>query len=119
MIGSGARNYFNPRYRGDQMAKITEKEIIDEVYNLILNKNVQQDERVILVNFKNNVGAKADFQNELMKLGGELQQLAVKNLSNNKKMSFEVSEFSKKIAYYGELKSNWARGLLMMNMIFR
>lgn len=98
------------------MVKITEEEIIDEVYNLILNENIHQDERMILIKFKNNIGAKADFQNELMDLASRLQQLAVKNLSNNKKMSLEVSEFCKKIAYYGQFELNLGRGLIMTNL---
>lgn len=98
------------------MVKITEEEIIDEVYNLILNENIHQDERMILIKFKNNIGAKADFQNELMDIASRLQQLAVKNLSNNKKMSLEVSEFCKKIAYYGQFELNLGRGLIMTNL---
>lgn len=98
------------------MAKITEAEILNEVYDLILNSNIHQDEREILVDFKNKMVAKADFQNELIKLAAQLRQLAMKNLSNNKKMSLEVSEFCKKIAYYGQFELNLGRGLIMTNL---
>lgn len=33
------------------MTKVTKTEIMNEVYDLILNANVTQDERAILVNF--------------------------------------------------------------------
>lgn len=80
------------------MTKITEAEIMNEVYDLILNANVTQDERAILVNFKDRVTAK--------------------NLAAQKKMSPETSAFYKKIATYGQQELNWARGLAMTGVIF-
>lgn len=99
------------------MTKITETEIINEVYDLILNANVTQDERAILVNFKNHVNDK-NFANELMRLAAGLRQLAIKNLVAQKKMSPETSAFYKKIATYGQQELNWARGLAMTGVIF-
>ena len=99
------------------MTKITETEIINEVYDLILNANVTQDERAILVNFKNHVNDK-NFANELMRLAAGLRQLAIKNLAAQKKMSLETSAFDKKIATYGQRELNWARGLAMTGVIF-
>lgn len=99
------------------MTKITETEIMNEVYDLILNVNVSQDERTILVNFKNHVNDK-NFANELMGLAAELRQLGIKNLAAQKKMSLETSAFYKKIATYGQQELNWARGLAMTGVIF-
>lgn len=99
------------------MTKITEAEIMNEVYDLILNANVTQDERAILVNFKNRVTDK-NFANELMGLAAELRQLDIKNLAAQKKMSPETSAFYKKIATYGQQELNWARGLAMTSVIF-
>lgn len=99
------------------MTKITEAEIMNEVYDLILNANVTQDERTILVNFKNHVNDK-NFANELMRLAAGLRQLAIKNLAAQKKMSPETSAFYKKIATYGQQELNWARGLAMTGVIF-
>ena len=99
------------------MTKITETEIINEVYDLILNANVTQDERAILVNFKDRVTAK-NFANELMGLAAGLRQLGIKNLAAQKKMSPETSAFYKKIATYGQQELNWARGLAMTGVIF-
>lgn len=99
------------------MTKITEAEIMNEVYDLILNANVTQDERAILVNFKNHVNDK-NFANELMRLAAGLRQLAIKNLAAQKKMSPETSAFYKKIATYGQQELNWARGLAMTGVIF-
>ena len=53
---------------------------MNEVYDLILNVNVTQDERAILVNFKNRVTDK-NFANELMGLAAGLRQLGIKNLA--------------------------------------
>lgn len=99
------------------MTKVTEAEIMNEVYDLILNANVTQDERAILVNFKNHVNDK-NFANELMRLAAGLRQLAIKNLAAQKKMSPETSAFYKKIATYGQQELNWARGLAMTGVIF-
>ena len=99
------------------MTKVTKTEIMNEVYDLILNANVTQDERAILVNFKNRVTDK-NFANELMRLAAGLRQLAIKNLAAQKKMSPETSAFYKKIATYGQQELNWARGLAMTGVIF-
>lgn len=99
------------------MTKVTEAEIMNEVYDLILNGNVTQDERAILVNFKNHVNDK-NFANELMRLAAGLRQLGIKNLAAQKKMSPETSAFYKKIATYGQQELNWARGLAMTGVIF-
>ena len=87
------------------MTKVTKTEIMNEVYDLILNANVTQDERAILVNFKNHVNDK-NFANELMGLASGLRQLAIKNLAAQKKMSLETSAFYKKIATYGQQELN-------------
>lgn len=99
------------------MTKVTKTEIMNEVYDLILNANVPQDERAILVNFKNRVTDK-NFANELMGLAAGLRQLGIKNLAAQKKMSPETSAFYKKIADYGQRELNWARGLAMTGVIF-
>ncbi|MDY4064607.1 bacteriocin immunity protein [Ligilactobacillus agilis] len=99
------------------MTKVTKTEIMNEVYDLILNANVTQDERAILVNFKNRVTDK-NFANELMGLAAGLRQLGIKNLAAQKKMSPETSAFYKKIATYGQQELNWARGLAMTGVIF-
>ncbi|GET16009.1 bacteriocin immunity protein [Ligilactobacillus agilis] len=99
------------------MTKVTKTEIMNEVYDLILNANVTQDERAILVNFKNRVTDK-NFANELMGLAAGLRQLGIKNLAAQKKMSLETSAFYKKIATYGQQELNWARGLAMTGVIF-
>ena len=99
------------------MTKVTKTEIMNEVYDLILNANVTQDERAILVNFKNRVTDK-NFAKELMGLAAGLRQLGIKNLAAQKKMSPETSAFYKKIATYGQQELNWARGLAMTGVIF-
>ena len=99
------------------MTKVTKTEIMNEVYDLILNANVTQDERTILVNFKNHVNDK-NFANELMGLAAGLRQLGIKNLAAQKKMSPETRAFYKKIATYGQQELNWARGLAMTGVIF-
>ena len=80
------------------MTKVTEAEIMNEVYDLILNTK--------------------NFAKELMGLAAGLRQLGIKNLAAQKKMSPETSAFYKKIATYGQQELNWARGLAMTGVIF-
>lgn len=80
------------------MTKVTEAEIMNEVYDLILNTK--------------------NFANELMGLAAGLRQQGIKNLAAQKKMSLETRAFYKKIATYGQQELNWARGLAMTGVIF-
>ncbi len=69
-------------------------------------------------NFKNRIGEKVDFSEALMALSYDLRDLAIKNISENKGLTPDVSNFYKKISSYGQLKLNWARGLASYGIIF-
>lgn len=97
---------------------ITKAEIINEVYDFILDSNITEEERKVFINFKNNMGVKDDFSNSLMDLSCDLRQIALKNIPKHVSLTPKVSEFYKKIANYGQLKLNWARGLASYGMFF-
>lgn len=82
------------------MTKVTKTEIMNEVYDLILNANVTQDERAILVNFKNRVTDK-NFANELMGLAAGLRQLGIKNLARKRKWVWKLVLFIKRLQIMG------------------
>lgn len=90
---------------------ITEEKIMNEVYNFIVDEKITDAERKIFINFKNRIEA-------LMALSYDLRDLAIKNISENKGLTPDVSNFYKKISSYGQLKLNWARGLASYGIIF-
>lgn len=97
---------------------ITEEKIMNEVYNFIVDEKITDAERKIFINFKNRIGEKVDFSEALMALSYDLRDLAIKNISENKVLTPDVSNFYKKISSYGQLKLNWARGLASYGIIF-
>ena len=100
------------------MPKLTEEQIIDHVYNLILNVKTKEDERQVLVDFKNNIENKKEFESSLMILAERLREIGVQNISKKTTMSSDVGEFYKKIASYGQLKTNLGRGLAVSGFMF-
>lgn len=100
------------------MKKIDEEDIINQVYNFIVNPNITREERNVFINFKNKLDKKIDFENELMNLSDELREIAIKNISKKEHMTPEVREFYKDIISYGQLKLNWARGLSSYDFLF-
>lgn len=84
---------------------------MNEVYNFIVDEKITDAERKIFINFKNRIEA-------LMALSYDLRDLAIKNISENKGLTPDVSNFYKKISSYGQLKLNWARGLASYGIIF-
>ncbi|EFR43508.1 bacteriocin immunity protein [Streptococcus pseudoporcinus] len=91
--------------------KITKNDLLIEVTNLILNPAVKEEERQLLITYKNNIEKSQHIENNVMNLSNDLRQLAVKNLSSKEVMSIPVNEFYKKICSYNELQKNIARGL--------
>ncbi len=95
------------------MSKVNQENIMNDVCNLILDINTRPEEREILVDFKNQMGAKnAYFPKELLNVSQKLEQLAMKSLSKEEKMSPAVGEFYQKIAHYGQINLDWSLGLL-------
>jgi hypothetical protein len=87
------------------------RELIDEVYNLILNPDTKSEEREILVAFKDGLTDKTDQNRAVMELSANLRQLAVKNLSAETKLSSGVADLYQKISSFGEQSRNLAQGL--------
>lgn len=75
---------------------ITEEKIMNEVYNFIVDEKITDAERKVFINFKNKIGEKVDFSEALMALSYDLRDLAIKNMSKNKGLTPDVSNFYKK-----------------------
>ncbi|AND78903.1 bacteriocin immunity protein [Streptococcus pantholopis] len=100
------------------MSKLTEEQIINDVYNLILNVKTKDNERQVLVDFKKDIENKKEFEKALTTLAERLRNIGIQNISKKTAMSSDVGEFYKKIASYGQLKTNLGRGLAVSGLMF-
>ena len=93
------------------MDKRTE-EILNKVYNLILDTDIHKNERDILLHYKTRLENKKNEQRVVMELAEALRQQAVSGIHSQKLLSPKVATFYKEIASYGELSKNIAQGLI-------
>ena len=101
--------------------KITD--IINNIYNLIVNPETTEKERKLLVTFKNEIEVgKKDNSELLAELRRAIQVLAVRNLSKGISLSSGVSDLSKTLTEFqdeSERNINLARGLASICLSFR
>ena len=99
--------------------KITD--IMNNIYNLIINPETTEKERKLLVTFKNEIEVgKKDNDDLLAELCRAIQTLAVRNLSKGISLSSGVSELSKTLAEFQEKSErniNLARGLTSLGSL--
>ena len=99
--------------------KITD--IMNNIYNLIINPETTEKERKLLVTFKNEIEVgKKDNSELLAELRRAIQVLAVRNLSKGISLSSGVSELSKTLAEFQEKSErniNLARGLTSLGSL--
>ena len=93
------------------MDKRTE-EILNNVYNLILDTDIHKNERDILLHYKTRLENTKNEQRVVMELAEALRQQAVSGIHSQKLLSPKVATFYKEIASYGELSKNIAQGLI-------
>ena len=98
-------------------------DILNNIYNLIINPETTEKERKLLVTFKNEIEVgKKDNSELLAELRRAIQVLAVRNLSKGISLSAGVSELSKTLTEFqdkSERNINLARGLTSLGMLFR
>lgn len=98
-------------------------DILNNIYNLILNPETTEKERKLLVTFKNEIEVgKKDNGKLLAELCRAIQVLAVDNLSKGISLSSGVSELSKTLTEFQnetERNINLAIGLSSIGMSFR
>ncbi|MBS5351281.1 bacteriocin immunity protein [Streptococcus sp.] len=90
-------------------------DILNNIYNLIVNPETTEKERKLLVTFKNEIEVgKKDNSELLAELRRAIQDLAVRNLSKGISLSSGVSDLSKTLTEFqdeSERNINIARGL--------
>ena len=79
------------------------EDILNNIYNLIINPETTENERKLLVTFKNEIEVgKKDSSELLAELRRAIQALAVRNLSKGKSLSSGVSDLSKTLTEFQE-----------------
>ena len=98
-------------------------DILNNIYNLIINPETTEKERKLLVTFKNEIEVgKKDNDELLAELCRAIQALAVRNLSKGISLSSGVSDLSKTLTEFQEKSErniNLARGLASICLSFR
>jgi len=98
-------------------------DIMNNIYNLIINPETTEKERKLLVTFKNEIEVgKKDNDELLAELCRAIQVLAVSNLSKGISLSSGVSDLSKTLTEFQEKSErniNPARGLASICLSFR
>ena len=96
-------------------------DILNNIYNLIINPETTEKERKLLVTFKNEIEVgKKDNSELLAELRRAIQVLAVRNLSKGISLSSGVSELSKTLTEFqdkSERNINLARGLTSLGSL--
>ena len=96
-------------------------DILNNIYNLIVNPETTEKERKLLVTFKNEIEVgKKDNSELLAELRRAIQGLAVSNLSKGISLSSGVSELSKTLTEFQEKSErniNLARGLTSLGSL--
>ena len=99
------------------------EDILNNIYNLILNPETTEEERNLLVTFKNEIEVgKKDNGELLAELRRAIQVLAVDNLSKGISLSSGLSELSKTLTEFqneSERNAKLAIGLSSIAMFFR
>ncbi|WP_304206173.1 bacteriocin immunity protein [Peptostreptococcus russellii] len=89
-----------------------EEEFLSKVYNLILNENTLSDERVILVEFKNNISIDGkNFNKEVEILSEKIRVLAIKKYNQKECLSKEVGKLYNYISEKGLFKRELGCGI--------
>lgn len=93
------------------MKKEDQQKFISDIYNLILLSNIKEEERSLLINFKNDLASHNNFDDALYQLSYDLQQLSVKNITNHTHMSPKINDLYMRINSYRQNNINLAKGI--------
>lgn len=96
-----------------------EAAVLRKVYDLILNPETTEEERDLLVSFKEKATSNQDMEQPIMTLSTELGRLALVKYNQKATLSTEVGEFYKTISDTGLLKKNLGYGILATSMMLK
>ncbi|HCM88594.1 MULTISPECIES: bacteriocin immunity protein [Vagococcus] len=96
-----------------------EAAVLRKVYDLILNPETTEEERVLLVLFKEAATKNKDMEKPIMDLSKDLSRLAIKKYKEKTTLSSEVGELYKEISDTGLLKKNLGYGIIATSQMFK
>lgn len=91
--------------------KQNQEGFVATMYDLILDPKIKEEERQILIQFKNDLGENHSFEDALLQLSYDLQQLSVHNVAQHTCMSPKMNELYMKISSHKQKDIQWARGI--------
>ena len=94
----------------DEMLKIEER-MLSDVYNLILSENIAEDERKLLLDFKNNIGDYKKFEKNIENLSEKIRCLSINKYNKKQSLTEEFAIFYKKISSKGLFDREVGRGI--------
>ncbi|MFC3927662.1 bacteriocin immunity protein [Streptococcus caprae] len=94
-----------------------EEQVWIKVYNAILNPELSEEERQLLVTFKNRVKKPSEFDRAARELSYQLGKLAVKKLGEET-LHPQVSEIYQELASFYARESAVATGLSASGLMF-
>ncbi|MGG9991205.1 bacteriocin immunity protein [Streptococcus suis] len=93
-----------------------EKQLIESLFNLILEKDITDDERSILIRFKNLIKSDRDYERVLIDLSENIRLLSVENIVKGRTLSLKIADFYNQLAMYSERKKNIGRGIISLGV---
>ncbi len=94
-----------------------ENALLAKVYDLILNTETADDERSMLVEFKNSVESGKDFKKNIMKLAEDLRLLALNKHNHKETLTKEVGKFYMDISTIGFFEKNLGYGISVLGTV--
>lgn len=91
--------------------------LLERIYDLILDKQTAEDERIKLIEFKNAVEKGKDFELQTMRLAENLRRLALYKFRNKKNLSPKVSKLYMDIFSTGLFEKELGRGLIYWSLL--
>ncbi|MCZ2492230.1 bacteriocin immunity protein [Dellaglioa carnosa] len=95
-----------------------EEALTSRVYDLILNEETANEERALLIEFKNKVAKNGDFERAEIDLATQLRRLAMVRLKHKEKLSSGVGKLYMEISTTGMFKKNLGWGLIAMSFMY-
>ncbi|MGT2866453.1 bacteriocin immunity protein [Streptococcus fryi] len=90
--------------------------IIETVFNLILDVDLKENERQLLIDFKNKLPTENN-RDSILALIDNIRRLAISNVERNEVLSEPMNRFYKDLSSYGEFERQLGRGLISYGIV--
>ena len=95
-----------------------EEELLDAYYNLLLSSDLGSDERDLLLSYKQDLLlSNKNWKSHFLNLVEDIRCLSLRKLKHEK-LSPDLADFYKKVAFMGKVEEEQARGLASLGIFF-